>query len=485
MARSNKSLGEAGPISPISFHPCSNGEFCPSPKAALDHQAERLFWRLVEDHHRKAGLSRRAFAQGYAGYAAARLVINQLYGCGASKGGLGGSAGASGNTAGTGGFYDVTPEMVTDPEKACESLSGREFVMDVQVHPASPLTPWRDAPLPSTAEDFLRTLFVGSDTTVACLSGVPDTRNLGVDNVQANDTLQELVDKLGKQRLIYHANLDPALGASELDHMALLASQYPLAAWKVYPHVGPWRLDDQTAGQPFLDQARALGVKVVAAHRGIANDSGDYSAPSSPDDLVKAAAQHPDLSFLTYHSGWQANVDEEHPFDPNDANPFGVDRLIKAAVDLGVGPNSNVYAELGSTWRQLMTRPAAAAHVLGKLLKHLGEDQIVWGTDAVFTGSPQEQIVAFRAFQIPESMQEMYGYPALTPTAKAKILGLNGARVYGIEVDAMRCAIKNDFVERLKLAHLDDPASVPIPSEREYGPRSRREFLDMLRWERG
>ena len=38
--------------------------------------------------------------------------------------------------------------------------------------------------------------------------------------------------------------------------------------------------------------------------------------------------------------------------------------------------------------------------MLGKLLVHVGEDNVLWGTDAVFYGSPQGQIQAFRAFQI-------------------------------------------------------------------------------------
>jgi hypothetical protein len=130
-----------------------------------------------------------------------------------------------------------------------------------------------------------------------------------------------------------------------------------------------------------------------------------------------------------------------------------------------------------------MTMPTEAAHVLGKLLKYLGEDRIVWGTDSVFTGSAQEQIVAFRAFQIPQTMQEQFGYPALTDQAKRKILGINGAQVYGIDVAAARCVIDNDALTQLKMAYRDDPDSVQIPREKNYGPRTRREFLAFLDWE--
>jgi uncharacterized protein len=116
-----------------------------------------------------------------------------------------------------------------------------------------------------------------------------------------------------------------------------------------------------------------------------------------------------------------------------------VDRLITSLRSAGVAPGSNVYAELGSTWRALMGAPDQAAHVLGKLLVHLGEDNVCWGTDSIWYGSPQDQIEAFRAFEITEEFQERFGYPALTPERKAKILGLTSARLYGVEPEPGPC----------------------------------------------
>ncbi len=101
--------------------------------------------------------------------------------------------------------------------------------------------------------------------------------------------------------------------------------------------------------------------------------------------------------------------------------------------DSGVEPNTNVYAELGGTWWFVMRDPTAAAHVLGKLLKHVGEDRVLWGTDSIWFGTPQDQIQALRTFQISEELQERHGYPALTDEIKAKIFGVNSARLYDIE----------------------------------------------------
>ncbi len=47
----------------------------------------------------------------------------------------------------------------------------------------------------------------------------------------------------------------------------------------------------------------------------------------------------------------------------------------------------------------------------------------MWGTDSIWYGSAQDQIVAFRAFEIPSALQEQFGYPALTDGARARSSG--------------------------------------------------------------
>jgi hypothetical protein len=69
----------------------------------------------------------------------------------------------------------------------------------------------------------------------------------------------------------------------------------------------------------------------------------------------------------------------------------------------------------------------------------VGEDNVVWGTDCLFYGSPQDQIQALRSFHISEELQERFGYPRLTKEIKAKILGLNGARLYGVDPITVPC----------------------------------------------
>ena len=107
----------------------------------------------------------------------------------------------------------------------------------------------------------------------------------------------------------------------------------------------------------------------------------------------------------------------------------GVNSLISSLRASGIAPNQNVYASLDEVWAHVMTRPVEAAHVIGKLLRYVGEDNVLWGTTSLFYGSPSPQLSAFRAFQIPEALRNQYGYPELTDERKAKILGINAARL--------------------------------------------------------
>jgi uncharacterized protein len=206
-------------------------------------------------------------------------------------------------------------------------------------------------------------------------------------------------------------------------------------------------------GFPFLEQVGASRAPVVAVHKGLGGPIPSASvAAASPRDVGPAAAAFPDVTFLVYHSGYERNPDgEEGAYDPEATT--GVDQLITSLAAAGLAPGANVYAELGSTWYLMLRRPVEAAHVLGKLLRAVGPDRIVWGTDSIWYGSPQPLIDAFRAFEIPERMQEEFGYPPLTVETKAKVLGVNSRSVYGITEADVALAVADrarDWVAELQ-----------------------------------
>lgn len=538
-----KSDLETPPESPISFHPSSNGEFEPRPVTDQDRRAAAMYQDLVEQKSRRLGMTRREFTESASGMVAALFVINQVYGCstsgaggdasgvggsggggpgGAGSGGGGpagagaGGGGAGGSEAGgEGGFsrdagfdvpndvsasdvaggaqdarYDVTQDTIDDAARADQVVAGQEFIFDVQTHNRVPAPPWNASTCNTNTPNmcptaYLSGIFVDSDTQVACLSGYPAARSADAPSTAARARIKEIVDRLGgSPRLVIHANVRPDEGMAELDAAAEDVMRFPaISAFKTYPPAMAGRgLDSDAYGRPFFERARQLGVRVVASHRGIGSDSGNWTGLYSPRDVCIAAAANPDIKFLVYHSGWQSGVAEDHPFNMADAAPRGIDRLIKGLVDNGLGPTSNVYAELGTTWFSLMNSTNQAAHALGKLLRYLGPDRILWGTDSYNNGGPQPQIQAFRAFSIPDSMQQMYGYPALTADVRRKIFGLNAASVYGVDPAVVRAKITQDQINAIVLSRREDPDWFPR-GPRPHGPRTRREYLAFLRWE--
>ena len=81
---------------------------------------------------------------------------------------------------------------------------------------------------------------------------------------------------------------------------------------------------------------------------------------------------------------------------------------------------------------------------------------------------------------MPAHLIEDHGYPEVTDEIKARIFGLNAAALYDIDPDAARCEIPGDCLQRAQAIYRSEP-SLQQPSLRTYGPKTRREFFDLLR----
>jgi len=253
-----------------------------------------------------------------------------------------------------------------------------------------------------------------------------------------------------------------------LDSMAATADSGRVSAFKVYTAWGPgnqgYSLADPAIGIPVIEQALSLGVNTICAYKGLPLQEFDRRF-NGPDDICAMAAQFPDMNFVIYHSACEIQT-TERAYDPT-RTATGVNSLVKAMDDHGIAANSNIWCELGTTWREVMNNPTEAAHVMGKLLNRVGQDRVMWGADGIWLGSPQHQIEAFRAFQITEAFQTEHGYPALTDEVKARVFGLNAATLFDVDPVALTCAIDTDLLAASKgeLQVLVDDGLVPNPYE--------------------
>ena len=209
----------------------------------------------------------------------------------------------------------------------------------------------------------------------------------------------------------------------------------------------PWRMDDEKVAYPFWERTRKLGVKNLCVHKGLPLGFFNEKA-CTPLDLEKAARDWPDLNFIVYHSGYRGTgflakgtgkkIVDKPTTDPQEI--FWISDILRI-----LKKNSkikNIYFELGSTFNQLSSSdPKKCLHMLGQMIQVAGADHVLWGTDSIWTGSPQSQIQRMRRLKMPQEFMDKYKYAALTDEVKNQIFGLNAARIYGVDVKAKRNAL--------------------------------------------
>jgi len=476
---------------PIKLDTTSNGEFAPVPLSAANRAGNRLAHEAASHNAKRLGVGRREFLVSACGAASALLAFNTANAAAGKRG----------------GFFEIEAEAALEPQLAQARLGGKgEFIFDVQGHFVDPTGAWvKTAPADSFTwspkagcglaakpgplsylnclgpEEFVKDVFLDSDTDMMVLSFVPSRRDSEPLTIQAADAVRRIVDRMeGTHRLLLHGRVNPNQ-PGDLESMDELKERWKVSAWKTYTQ---WGVDGKgfflsdAVGTRFIEKARSLGVKVICVHKGLPFGSQSYEH-SQCSDIGVVAKRFPDVSFLVYHSGFVTGF-PERAYTGRGASD-GIDTLIRSLVENGIKPNSNVYAELGSTWRFLMRDPDGAAHALGKLVKYCGENNVLWGTDSIWYGSPQDQIQAFRTFQISQELRAQHSYPEITPALRAKVFGLNATRPYAISADEVKKHTRGDGIAGERHAYREHSE----PHYRTYGPKTRREFLNLLRWNGG
>lgn len=278
-----------------------------------------------------------------------------------------------------------------------------------------------------------RALFAESDTDVCVYHGVPlyGIYKDGGSPLWVGKAMREQ----WPDRVALYGPVSP-WQPDALEIVEKLITEDKVVGIKMYPmdivdgEVRSYRLDDPEIAYPLLERIRELGVKVVATHKALPQGQVP-SEPFAPWDVAGAASAFPDLTFEIVHGGL-AFLEE---------TAWQVQRFPNVAVNL---ENSSAFL--------LGRAPRKFARLLGELLFWGGADRIFWSSGA--TGRhPQPFLELFWDFQMPEDLQEEYGYPPLTREVKEGILGLNHARLLDWDVPALRKKIAADeFGLRKQLA---------------------------------
>jgi uncharacterized protein len=501
---------EADPFhSPIPTRMVSNGEYMPVPQTDQQKQVEARVQDLAERASKKLGIDRRRFLAGTGGMAASLLAMNEVFGrffhvdpielfepvayaqSGAPRDLFvfddqlhmvrGSRANAGGTLRGLAQGPSAAPTYKTNPLNPRGLPDERGDVWGV----------WNPAlvGLPVSAANaqivqFIKDVYLDSQVTIGLLSNVTASIvSTGGERGRAPRSAKEALngemltaaqtaaarnfvnDISGSTRMLAHGLL--YVGKGNLDYIQEQIDQNQPDSWKGYnisnaakvdhdPNslMRPWRHDDEAVAYPTFElieknfqklKGSKAGFNNICVHKGLAPGPPDPER-GHPRDMPKAAKDWPNLNFITYHACIQPAF-----FMYDSLQEVKAGKLRQGVPDISwtteyatlVAPFKNCYA--------VVTFPTVTAHIMGQLMKFLGPDRIVFGSDSVWYGSPQWQIDALWRFQIPEEMRKKYGYPEITEEAKRKILGLNSAKLYGIKQVSSKTykSVPKDYEKRM------------------------------------
>jgi uncharacterized protein len=261
-----------------------------------------------------------------------------------------------------------------------------------------------------TEEDLMHDLFEEGYVDVGIFQPtyLLDFYVKGFNTTEQNGVLKEK----HPDKFILNGSFDPRAGERGLRQFEELVKKWNIGGVKLYTaewrgDSKGWKLTDPWA-QRYLEKCQELGITNIHVHKGptiwpLNKDAFDVA------DVDDVATAFPELTFIVEH--------------------VGLPRLEDFCW-IGV-QEPNVYGGLAVAMPFIYTRPRYFARVLGELLYWLGADRILFASDYAIW-HPKWIVEAFVDFEMPEDMVSEFG--ELTTDIKRKVLGVNAARLYDIEV---------------------------------------------------
>src|SRR6266404_1602557 len=226
-------------------------------------------------------------------------------------------------------------------------------------------------------------------------------------------------------RFVFCGGVDPLWQGVDaaLDELERQRVEWGAMSYKFYQtqYDRSWRADDEKLAYPLYERCIKLGVTSVQFHKGVPF-AFENIEDLRPNDLQKAARDFPKLNFVIHHIGM----------------PF-VDETMNIAARF-----PNVWVALSGWVNAYPLMPYEMLHALGKALMFVGPDRLLWGTESFLAAAAQPWVDLFAGVQIPEELQDKYGYPPITEEARRKMFGLNQARLLGIDVAEKIAQLRRD-----------------------------------------
>lgn len=261
-----------------------------------------------------------------------------------------------------------------------------------------------------------RMLFDESDTDLALVQPIPA---FGIfKDGMAPPRLSYEISQTRPERYLLSGGVDPIFQGlrGALEEMERQVEEWGAISMKFYQAQTIrhwWSADDEKIAYPLFEKAAELGIKTVQFHKGLPIGPAQRVEHLKPNDLQQAAYDFPQLNFAIHHFG----------------EPY-VDETINIVQRF-----TNMYLIMPLWFNQYFVQPREMMHRLGKALLFVGEDRICYGTDAWLWPHVQSYIDILDNMEMPEELQDGYGYPEVTEEAKKKIFGENYAKALGVDLE--------------------------------------------------
>lgn len=213
------------------------------------------------------------------------------------------------------------------------------------------------------------------------------------------------------ERMYLECNVGPVLRRgvkNAIWELEYLVKEHNAKLCKVYQPEDDGPLNDRRMW-PFYEKACELGIPLTV-HTGMSYVGPQPSHHTLPLLLDQVCIDFPELTIIAYHMGW----------------PYSEDLMGLA------GKHPNLYLSLSGIIGWFVHSPFRGYHMIGSALQWVSDDKIVMGLDLAFDDMGKA-VDYIRNLQMPERLQEEWGYKPITDETRAKILGLNLARLTKIE----------------------------------------------------
>jgi predicted TIM-barrel fold metal-dependent hydrolase len=258
-----------------------------------------------------------------------------------------------------------------------------------------------------------RAEFVESPVDYAILHSLPNL-GFGLGHITLPEKCAAFRDRF-PHRTRMLGTVGTPIAATAIEEIKRQHSELGIDGVKLYPaffYDGKgegWRMDGADWATPFLEACRKLGLTRIAIHKALWLEPAPKSA-FAIDDMGPPLDRFPDMTFEMVHGG-AAFLDETI-------------RLMQR--------HPNLYLTLETTFSYILTRPRVFAKVLGRLVTEVGSERLLFASGNNLA-HPRPLIEAFDGYRFPAAYRQEFGIRALTDQDRANIMGLNAARLYGLD----------------------------------------------------